>query len=125
MKAENGKLKTEDGELRNENWKTFSFQLSALSCIIQLEMGAYDYSLTEIARIVEENDVKILGLTVDNILEDPGRILVSILVNTPDCRAVLQSFYRYNYNVINTFSSPDENNDLRERYALLMKYLSV
>lgn len=95
------------------------------SSVIQLEMGAYDYSLSEIARIVEENDAKILGLTVDNILEDPGRILVSILVNKPDCGAILQSFYRYNYNVVNTFTSPDENNDLRERYALLMKYLSV
>ena len=95
------------------------------SCVIQLEMGAYDYSLSEIARIVEENDAKILGLTVDSIPEDPGRILVSILVNKPDCGAILQSFYRYNYNVADTFSSPDEDSDLRNRYALLMKYLSV
>lgn len=95
------------------------------SCVIQLEMGAYDYSLSEIARIVEENDAKILGLTVDSIPEDPGRILVSILVNKPDCGAILQSFYRYNYNVADTFSTPDEDSDLRNRYALLMKYLSV
>jgi hypothetical protein len=26
------------------------------ACVIQLEMGSYDYSLSEIARIVEEND---------------------------------------------------------------------
>ena len=125
MKAEDEELITENGERITENWKTFSFQLSAFSCIIQLEMGAYDYSLSEIARIVEENDAKILGLTVDNIPEDPGRILVSILVNKPDCSAILQSFYRYNYNVVNTFSSPDENSDLRDRYALLMRYLNV
>lgn len=118
-------MKVENGELETGSWKSFSFQLSPFSCIIQLEMGTYDYSLTEIARIVEENDAKILGLTVDNIPEDPGRILVSILVNKSDCGAIQQSFYRYNYNVVNIFSSPDENNDLRDRYALLMKYLSV
>ena len=118
-------MKVENGELETGSWKSFSFQLSPFSCIIQLEMGTYDYSLSEIARIVEENDAKILGLTVDNIPEDPGRILVSILVNKSDCGAILRSFYRYNYNVVNIFSSPDENNDLRDRYALLMKYLSV
>ena len=51
------------------------------SCVIQLEMGAYDYSLSEIARIVEENDAKILGLTVDDNPEDPGRIVVTLLLN--------------------------------------------
>ena len=95
------------------------------SCLIQLEMGAYDYSLSEIARIVEENDAKILGLTVDNIPEDPGRILVSILVNQADCTAIIKSFYRYNYNILNTFSSPEENSDLLDRYSLLMRYLNV
>ena len=95
------------------------------SCVIQLEMGAYDYSLSEIARIVEEDDAKILALTVDPIEEDPGRIMVMILVNKSDCGAILQSFYRYNYNVVNTFSTPDEDNDLRDRYSLLMRYLNV
>ena len=95
------------------------------ACLIQLEMGAYDYSLSEIARIVEEDDAKILALTVDPIEEDPGRIMVTLLVNQADCGAVLQSFYRYNYNVVNTFSTPDENDDLRDRYSLLMRYLNV
>ena len=95
------------------------------SCLIQLEMGSYDYSLSEIARIVEENDAKILGLTVDSIPEEPGHIVVSLLVNKAECGGILQSFYRYNYNVVNTFSSPDENNDLLDRYALLMRYLDV
>lgn len=95
------------------------------ACVVQLEMGAYDYSLSEIARIVEEDDAKILALTVDPIEEDPGRIMVTLLVNQADCGAILQSFYRYNYNVVNTFSTPDENNDLRDRYSLLMRYLNV
>ena len=133
MKAENGERRTENGErdtdaldvVNADNWKSFGFQLSAFSCIIQLEMGGYDYSLSEIARIVEEDDAKILGLTVDEIAEDPGRILVTLLVNKKDCGAILQSFYRYNYNVVNTFSTPDENNDLLDRYSLLMRYLNV
>lgn len=95
------------------------------SCLFQLEMGAYDYSLSEIARIVEENDAKILGLTVDAVPEDPSRIIVSILVNKAECTGITQSFYRYNYNIINTFSTPEENSDLLDRYSLLMRYLNV
>lgn len=95
------------------------------SCVIQLEMGAYDYSLSEIARIVEENDAKILGLAVDAIPEDPGRMVVTLLVNQPDSTAIVKSFYRYNYNILNTFSSPDENSDLLDRYSLLMRYMNI
>ena len=95
------------------------------ACVIQLEMGSYDYSLSEIARIVEENDAKILGLTVEAVAEEPGRIVVSILVNKAECPGVIQSFYRYNYNIINVFSSPEENSDLLDRYSLLMRYLNV
>ena len=98
---------------------------SEQACVIQLEMGTYDYSLSEIARIVEENDAKILGLTVDAIPEDPGRMMVSILVNKTECGAIVQSFYRYNYNIANVFSAPDEKQDLFDRYSLLMRYLNV
>lgn len=95
------------------------------SCLIQLEMGAYDYCLSEIARIVEDEDAKIMAVTVDTVPDDPGRLVVSILVNKTECGALLQSFYRYNYNVINTFSSPEANADLLDRYSLLMRYLDV
>lgn len=120
-----GAMKVENGQRTTENWKSFTFQLSPFSCAIQLEMGNYDYSPSEIARIVEENDAKIIGLAVDTIPEEPGRVLVSILVNKSDCTAILHSFYRYNYNIVNVFSAPEENNDLRDRYDLLMRYLNV
>ncbi len=95
------------------------------ACVIQLEMGVYDYSLSEIARIVEENDAKILGLAVDPIPEEPGRLMVSLLINHPECGAILQSFYRYNYNIVNTFSSPNENSDLLDRFSHLMRYMNI
>ena len=95
------------------------------ACLIQLEMGAYDYSLSEIARIVEDEDAKIIALSLEAVPDDPGRIMVNLLVNKPDCGAILQSFYRYNYNVTNSYSSPDEKQDLYDRYSLLMRYLNV
>ena len=98
---------------------------SEQACVIQLEMGAYDYSPSEIARIVEGEDAKILHLTVDDISEDPGRLMVSVMLNRPDCESIVQAFYRYNYNVVNTFSSPEVQDGLVDRYSLLMRYLNV
>ena len=94
-------------------------------CLVQLEMGSYDYNLSQIARIVEDDDAKILALSVESIEDDPGRIMVNLLINKSECDALLQSFYRFNYNVVNTFSSPDENSDLMDRYSHLMRYLDV
>lgn len=119
MKTDNGERRTENGQI------TFHFQLSTFSSIIQLEMGTHDYSLSEIARIVEEEDAKIIGLTVDSIPETPERIVVSILINKDDCTAIVNSLFRYNYNIINTYSMPDENSDLMDRYSHLMRYLNV
>ena len=95
------------------------------ACLIQLEMVSYDYSLSEIAHIVEDDDAKILALCIEAIEGEPGRIMVNILVNKADCGSLIQSFYRYNYNVANTFSSPGENNDLLDRYSHLMRYLNI
>ena len=125
MKVENEERSVENGELRTESWKSFSFQLSPYSCVIQLELGTYDYCLSEIARIVEENDAKILGLTVDDIPGDPSRMMVTLLINQPECAAIVKSFHRYNYNVVNTYSSPDENYDMLDRFSLLMRYMNI
>ena len=95
------------------------------ACIIQLEMGNYDYSLSEIARIVEDDDTKVVALSIDPVEGEPGRILVNVMVNKPDCTSLIKSFYRYNYNVANTISSPSEDSDLLDRYTQLMRYLNV
>ena len=95
------------------------------ACLLQLEMGSYDYSLSEIARIIEDDDAKILALCIEPVEGEPDRIMVDILVNMAECGALVQSFYRFNYNVANTYSSPDENGDLRDRYSLLMRYMNV
>ena len=118
-------MKVDHVKPKVENWKSLTSHLSPLTSIIQLEMGHRDYSLAQIARIVEEEDAKIIGLAIDSLPEDPDRIVVSILLNKSDCIGITQSFYRYNYNVLNTFSSPEENSDLMDRYSLLMRYLNV
>lgn len=101
-----------------------SLSVSDPGGVIVLEMSAMDYSLSEIARIVESNDAKILSLFVHSWPEST-RIEVTLKINRVELGSVLQTFNRYNYNIKAIFSEQDDLDDLRERYDSLMNYLNI
>jgi predicted transcriptional regulator len=92
--------------------------------IIVLELNTNDYLLTQIAQIVESNDAKILSLYISSF-DDSTRMEITLKVNKMDIRAILQTFNRYNYNIKASFSEDDVNDDLRERFDSLMRYLDT
>jgi len=93
--------------------------------IIVLEMGVRDYSLTEIARIVEEENTKILGLYVSGT-EDSMKINVTLKLDTTHITAILRSFDRYDYNIRASFMMNDDVNSLyKDRYESFLSYLNV
>lgn len=92
--------------------------------IIVLEMNIHDYSLSEIAQIVETNNIKILNSFV-NSFKESTKIEVTIKLNTTDIEPVLQTFMRYNYLVKASFTEADLNDNLSDRYDSLMNYLNI
>lgn len=91
--------------------------------IIVLEMNEKDYSLQQVARIVEENDAKILSTSVNS--GDNGLIEVNLKVSEPDLNAILQSFSRFGYQIKGSYQEPEYTEDLRKRYEELMRYLNI
>lgn len=91
--------------------------------IIVLEIAHNDYSLSEIARIIEDNDSKIINLsltsTANNLLE------LTLKINRMDVSSIVKSLIRYDYNIVATFSESESFKNIRERYDLLMRYLNV
>ncbi len=92
--------------------------------LIVLEMSINDYSLTEIANIVESNNAKILSLVINNKAEST-RIEVVLKLNSIDFKGVLQTFERYNYSVKAFFDEELDVDNLKENYDSLMKYLDI
>ncbi len=92
--------------------------------LLFLEMSINDYSLTEIANIVESNDVKILNSVVVNQPEST-RVEVILKLNTPELQRVIQTFERYDYLVKAVIDDSYDENSLRENYDSLMKYLNI
>lgn len=98
--------------------------IGSAGAIIVLEMVPQDYSLSEISRIVEYNDSKILGVSLaeksgSNLLE------VHIKLNTTHITNILTSFDRYKYTVKQYFSREDMAEDLQDRYESFLKYLDI
>lgn len=93
--------------------------------IIVLEINEKDYTLTEIAHIVESNDAKILDLYVTGH-PDSTKLDVTLKINRIDLGPVLQTFFRFNYIVKATWSHEDAYNEgLKDRFDALMNYLNI
>ncbi|MGE5419501.1 MAG: CBS domain-containing protein [Chloroflexota bacterium] len=93
--------------------------------IIVLDIVERDYSLTQIAQIVESNNVKILSMYITSPPEST-RLEVTLKVNTTDLTSVIRTFERYNYEVKTWVTTNDSMESLySERFDLLMKYLNI
>ncbi|MDP3431508.1 MAG: CBS domain-containing protein, partial [Bacteroidota bacterium] len=62
--------------------------------VIVLELNSIDYSLSQIAQIVEGNDAKILSFYVSQE-EDSKMMDVTLKINIVDLSSIIQTFVRY------------------------------
>lgn len=93
--------------------------------ILVLKVHITDYSLNDIARIVESNDAKILSSYITSL---PGSmmILVTLKLNVVDVSAILQSFERFNYEIVSSFIEESKLDELIDfRYEEFMKFLEI
>ena len=91
--------------------------------IIVLQVFERDHSIQQIARIIEENNAKILSLSVVAVSE--GNLEMHIKIDLPDLNPILQSLERFNYNVLSKFQAAQYDDELKDRYNELMRYLSM
>lgn len=91
--------------------------------IIVLELSPRNYTLYEIARICENEDVMILNLQVHT--NGQGMLEVTLKMNRTSLDAVVSSFERHNYHVKDVYGEKNSSDDLRDKYDLLMNYLNM
>ena len=67
--------------------------------LIILEIPLVDYTITDIARIVESNNARVMNLFVLPVA-DGNTLIISVKLNLLDISTVLMSFERFNYKVL-------------------------
>ncbi|PKP04018.1 MAG: CBS domain-containing protein [Bacteroidetes bacterium HGW-Bacteroidetes-9] len=92
--------------------------------IIVLELGIRDYSLSEIARIVESCDATVLSLYITT-MPDSTRMEVTLKIDRMDISSVIQAFIRFGYTIKASFYEGDLSDTLKDRYDSLMKFLDI
>jgi len=91
--------------------------------VIVLRMNQNDYQMSEIARIVEDNNTKILSSYITSI-PDALQIELTLKLNTMDINSIVKDLERFDYNVSASFNTEETNDDFTDRYESLMRFLN-
>ncbi len=82
-----------------------------------------DYSISEIAQIVESNDAKLYGIFVSGIEAD--QVIVILKIYSDNINDVIHTFRRYDYQIIVGINEDEYLDDLKRRSDYLQKYLNI
>ena len=91
--------------------------------IIVLEVNQNDYVLSEIGRICESNNAKVISMWVQT-LQNAQKVWVSIKLNIREVSSVVATFERFKYKIIQVFFDGDQPNSYEEHYENLIRYLN-
>ncbi len=92
--------------------------------IIVLEVAPRNYSLYEIARICESEDVLIINTQLYSNTAT-GKLEVTLKTNRTNLDAVAASLERYGIKVLHVFGEAEQKDDIISRYNLLMNYINM
>jgi len=91
--------------------------------ILVISKNVNDYSFSQITQIVESNNATLLGAFVSKIENDIAQITLKLSLH--DINNTLNSFRRYNYQILNEFEKDRYLEELNDRSNYLQKYLNI
>lgn len=92
--------------------------------IIVLSVPPYQYSLAEMSRLVESNNAQIVQLN-SYYDETNGAMIITLKINKDEAQAIIATFQRYDYQLVQYFGKTPLHNDIEAHYHHLMNYLDV
>jgi hypothetical protein len=79
--------------------------------------------MSQITQIVESNNGKILGLFISDA--DVESVQITMKISLGAMNEIIQTFRRYNYEIISEHQEDNYINNLKERSDYLDKYLNI
>ena len=100
-----------------------STAIQSIGGVIVLKIKHNDYHMSEIARIIESNNAKILSsyITSESEME---YIEVTIKLNKVNITSIVKDFERFDYIITASYNKVDQTIDLTDRYESLMRFLN-
>ena len=91
--------------------------------VVVIQKETIDYSMSQISQIVESNNGKILGIFVSSA--DSSNLQITIKISSGSINEIIQTFRRYNYQIISNHQEDTYLSGLKERSEYLEKYLNI
>jgi CBS domain-containing protein len=91
--------------------------------IIVIEKVSLDFSMSQAVQIVESNNGKVLGLIISESSIDKTQATLKIALGAMN--EIIQTFRRYNYDIISEHQEDSYITNLKERSDYLDKYLNI
>lgn len=91
--------------------------------IIIVEKPTIDFSMGQIVQIIESNNGKLLGLFISSATIETTQVMIKI--NIGPINDIIQTFRRYNYNIVSEHQEDNYIASLKERAEYLKKYLNT
>ena len=102
---------------------SFMINQGGMGAILVLKMSDRDYAPSQIARWVEENGAKILGLLISPA--DQGMLNVNIKLNTSRVKNILATLSRQNINVDQVLMADDYDENDTKAFDVVLKFLDL
>lgn len=92
--------------------------------VLILGLNVRDYSMSQVAQIVESDNAKILSSYISTQADSLKMDLV-LKINKSDLSSIIASFDRYDYDIKASFHESIHDEDLEKRYRQFMKYINI
>ena len=91
--------------------------------IIIVKKPISEYSMSQITQIVESNNGKVLGVFISEA--DGNSVEVTLKISLGAMNEIIQTFRRYDYEIMSEHQEDNYINNLKERSDYLDKYLKI
>lgn len=91
--------------------------------IMTVSIGHKQFSISEVSKIVESNNAKIIAVFVTSYQED--KVCITIKLVAENLSSVGETFERFGYVVEHKFYHDEKEDMIKDRFGMLMKYLDI
>lgn len=96
-----------------------------LGAILVLSLQSRDYSLSEITRLIEQNDTKVISSYFNASGDNSSNGSLTLKLNKTSISGVVATLERYGYTITSVFANDFIQTPDRERLDMLLHYLNI
>ncbi|HSF53802.1 MAG TPA: CBS domain-containing protein [Algoriphagus sp.] len=102
-----------------------SLSIKSQGSVLILSMNMTDYHLSEISRLVESENTKILSSFITNDPLDGNKIKLTLKLDKPELRHVKATLERFGYRVIDHYQEESGISSEEDRIGNLLRFLDI